>query len=158
MNRKGGELPMANLIPWRGLRELDRFRSEMDDLFERFFDWRPSFRFMEKSEWTPSLDLSETENELIVRAEIPGMKKEEIDIHLEGRLLTIQGEKKQKYEEKTENLHRVECRYGAFSRTLDLPADVDSEKVQATYKRGVLTLILPKTEKRTAKKIEITGA
>lgn len=146
---------MEKPVPSRWLGELDRFRSEIDELFERFFDWRPSFHFMEKSRWSPSIDVSEKHDEIIVRVEIPGMEKEDIDISLDGRFLTISGERKVVQEEENEHYHRVERRYGAFSRSLELPVDVDTKDVKAVYKRGVLKLNLPKLRRDTRKRIEI---
>lgn len=146
---------MANLIPWRGVKDLEGLRREMDDLFERFFDWRPSLRFMGRGEWVPSVDLSETTNEIVVRVEVPGMEKEDIDVSLEGKVLTVRGEKKTEHEEKEENFHRVERKYGSFTRSIELPADVDVNKVKATYKGGVLKLNMPKVKSQNAKKIEV---
>ena len=146
---------MSNLIPWRGVKDLDGLKREMDDIFERFFDWRPSLRLRDKTSWMPLVDLSETPKDILVKAEIPGMEKEDIDVSLEGKTLTIRGEKKTEEEEKDENVHRLERRYGSFLRTIELPADVDASKVNATYKSGVLKLKLPKVKSQTAKKIEV---
>ena len=146
---------MANLIPWRNVKDLDGLKKEMDDLFERFFDWRPSLRLRDKGTWMPLIDLSETPKEIVVKAEVPGMEKEDIDISLEGKILTIRGEKKTEHEEKDENVHRLERKYGSFFRSIELPMDVDAEKVNATYKKGVLELKLPKVKSQTAKKIQV---
>ena len=146
---------MSNLIPWRGVKDLDGLKREMDDIFERFFDWRPSLRLRDKTNWMPLVDVSETPKDILVKAEIPGMEKEDIDVSLEGKTLTIRGEKKTEEEEKDENVHRLERRYGSFLRTIELPADVDAAKVSATYNRGVLKLKLPKVKSQTAKKIEV---
>lgn len=146
---------MLSLIPWHERKELDRFRSEMDRLFDQFFDWRPFRRSFDEGDWTPLVDVSETGKEVIVNAEIPGMDAKDIDISLNGRVLTLRGEKKSNHEEKNENFHRIERRYGAFSRSFELPADVDANKVKATYKDGVLKISLPKTKEQSVKKIEI---
>jgi HSP20 family protein len=130
----------------------------MDRLFDRFFDWRPFDLTIREGEWMPAIDVSETGKEIVVKAEIPGMEAKDIDISLNGRVLTLKGEKKTEQEEKEENYHRVERRYGSFSRSFNLPADVDSAKVKATYKDGVLKLNLPKTKEQTVKKIEIKTA
>lgn len=149
---------MFDLIPSRERKQLERFRSEMDSLFDRFFDWRPLAFTVREREWMPKVDVSETDKEVIVKAEIPGMEAKDIDISMRGRVLTLKGEKKSEKEEKEENYHRVERRYGSFSRAFELPADVDSAKVKATYKDGVLKLNLPKTKEQTVKKIEIKTA
>lgn len=143
---------MTGLIPWTGIKDLDRFRTEMDRLFDRFFEWRP---FERGGEWMPLVDLSETDNEVLVRAEVPGMDAKDIDITLNGRVLTIRGEKKSEHEEKGENFHRMERSYGAFSRSFQLPVDVDPDKVKASYEKGVLTIQLPKTEAQSVKRIEV---
>ncbi len=119
-------------------------------LFDRFFEGYE----VDKS-WLPDLDVSETDKEFIVRAEVPGIEKDNIDITLTDGLLTIKGEKKHEKEEKEENYHCVERRYGSFARTLRLPSDVEHDKIDASYKDGVLKLVIPKPEKAEAKKIEI---
>lgn len=149
---------MLSLMPWRQQRDLDRFKGEIDRMFNEFFDWRPFHSFVDGSEWVPAVDISETGKEVIVNAEMPGMDPKDIDISLNGRLLTIKGERKQEHEEKDENYHRVERRYGAFTRTFELPADVDADKVKAHYKDGVLKLNLRKTKEASVKKIEVKAA
>jgi HSP20 family protein len=143
---------MSELIPWRG--EVERLRNEMDRLYERFFDWRPSHRFGQAGEW-PSVDVSETEKEIVVKADVPGMDPKDIHVFIDGNVLTLQGERKQEKEEKGENFHRVERSYGSFSRSVTLPAGVAQEKATASYKRGTLKITLPKTEKESVKKIQV---
>ena len=92
---------------------------------------------------------------ITVKAEIPGCEAKDIDVKLDGRMLTISGEKKQEKEEKDENFHRVERTYGSFSRMVELPGEVNPEDVDATYKKGVLKLVLKKIRETEAKKIEI---
>jgi HSP20 family protein len=145
---------MSGLIPWRG--EVERLRNEMERLYGRFFDLRP-FQRAEEGDWVPNLDVSETSKEVIVQAEIPGMESKDINVSLEGGMLTIKGERKREHEEKDENFHRIERNYGSFYRSIRLPADVDPENVKATYKKGVLKINLPKTEKETGKKIEVSA-
>ena len=141
---------MARLIPWREpTKSLEIFRREIDRLFDRFFEVMP----FSEQEFMPSVDISETDKDVIVQAEIPGIDPKDLDISLNGRLLTIKGEKKSEHEEKKENYHKIERKYGSFSRTLELPVDVDPDKVGATYKDGVLKIVLPKTE--AGKKIEV---
>nr|HDN00568.1 Hsp20/alpha crystallin family protein [Deltaproteobacteria bacterium] len=144
---------MFEVTPWRPLRELSNLRREMDDLW-RNLTGEKEFLPM-KGEWMPAVDVSETKDSLIVKAEIPGMESKDIDISLSGDLLTIKGEKKQKTEEKKENYHRIETRYGAFSRTIRVPVPVNSEKIKASYDNGVLKITLPKKEEVKAKQIEI---
>ena len=147
---------MAGLFPKREGRELDRLRREMDRIFDRLSDWRPSFLRGDEGQWLPVIDLSETAKEVIVRAELPGMELDDIDVSLSGNTLKIQGERKQETEEEGENFHKVERSYGAFLRTIQLPSEVDPDKVKATYKKGVLTIRMPKTKAETMKKIQIS--
>lgn len=126
------------------------------DFFDRFFaDFAlPSIAF-EDTEWMPAFDMSETDKELIVKGEVPGMDKKDINITVSDGMLTIRGEKKHEKKEENEHYHRVERRYGAFSRTMRLPHEVEADKVDATYKEGVLSIRLPKSEAVEPKKIEI---
>ena len=150
---------MFDLMPHRRRagRELVRFRDEMDSLFNRFFDMDIpiSRRFFGEGDWVPRVDVVEGLDAITVKAEIPGCDVADIDVKLERRTLTISGEKKQDKEEQKDNLHRVERAYGAFSRMLQLPADVDPDAIDATYKKGVLTLVFKKTAVSEAKKIAI---
>ena len=138
------------------LRRTGLVRRPARDLLDRFFeDFELPIRFGEETEFTPAFDVSETEKELIVRAEVPGMDKKDININLSEGLLTITGEKKHDKKEENENYHCFERRYGKFSRTVRLPSALDTEKVDAVYKDGVLTITLPKSETVKPKKIEI---
>jgi HSP20 family protein len=131
---------MRALAPWTGFGSL---KKEMDRLFERFGDWDlPEMRAF--AEWTPSLDVSETKDAFVAKAEIPGIEPKDISVSLEGQLLTIKGEKKHEKEEKDEQFYRAERAYGAFARTVRLPAGVDSSRVTAGYKNGLLTVTMPK--------------
>ena len=124
--------------------------------FRRFFeDFDLPILSSEGREFTPALDVSETEKELIVKAEVPGMEKKDIDISLSDGVLTIKGEKRQHRQEQSEHYYTAERRYGSFSRTMPLPVEVDTNKVDATYKDGVLKITLPKSETAKPKKIEV---
>jgi HSP20 family protein len=120
-------------------------KKEMDRLFDRF--WEGDFpQLPSMGEWAPALDVSETKDAVMVKAEVPGMDPKEIQLSLEDQLLTLKGEKKQEKEEKDEKEHyyRSERSYGAFVRTVRLPATVDGSKVTATFKNGLLKVTLPK--------------
>jgi HSP20 family protein len=130
----------------------------MDRLFDRFFDWGASPATVGEGQWIPSVDVSETGKAVVVKAELPGMDPKDIDISVNGKRLTLRGERKYEHEEKGESFHRVERSYGAFSRDIGLPAEVDGNKVEATYKDGVLKVNLPKTKKSSTKKIEVKSA
>ena len=151
---------MSDLIPWRKREEwgLTQMRREMDRLFDRFFESWPFRGFAETGRWMPSVDVSETDKELIVRVELPGMDPKEIDISVSGNVLTVKGERKHEREEKKENFHLVERSSGSFSRSIQLPTDVQSDKIKATYKDGVLSISMPKTKAEAVKKIEVKAA
>jgi HSP20 family protein len=122
----------------------------MDRLWESFFGERRALGPAET--WAPALDVSETKDKLIVKAELPGIDPKDVEISLRGNVLTVKGEKK---EEKEENYHLVERRYGSFVRSVRLPVDVEEDKIEASYKKGVLKVVLPKTEKAKKKEIKI---
>ena len=126
------------------------------NLFERFFeDFGMPSVFSEETGFSPAFDVSETDEQLTVKAELPGIAEKDIDISISDGILTIKGEKKHEKEEEDAHYHTVERRYGSFSRTMRLPTDVDTEKVDATFKDGILRLTLPKTEASKPRKIEI---
>ncbi len=144
-----------DLIQWRPFREVSRLRNEMDRLWDDYFGpGRRALRPLEEA-WLPAVDVSETGDKITVKAEIPGMEAKDIEISMVGDTLTLKGEKKAEREEKEENYHMVERSYGSFSRSMKLPATVDADKVEATYKNGVLTIVLPKKEEVKPKAIEI---
>ena len=103
----------------------------------------------------PAFDVSETDNEIVVKAELPGMNVEDIDIALTDGLLTIKGERKMEKEDKEENYHRIERQFGSFSRSLNLGTKVRADGIEAGYKDGMLTVTLPKVEESKPKKIEV---
>lgn len=147
-----------DLIQWRPFREISRLRREMDRLWDEYFGpGRRAFEPLEEA-WTPAVDVSETADKITVKAEVPGLEAKDIDISIVGDTLTIKGEKKSEREEKGENYHLVERAYGSFSRSLKLPASVNVDKVEATYKNGVLTVVCPKKEEVKPKAIEIKSA
>ena len=142
------------LVPWKPFDEFTTFRREMDRLWDRFFSERPALDMLEKG-WEPTMDITETKSDLIVKAELPGIDPKEIDISLTGDTLTIKGEKQQEKEEKEENYYRIERSYGIFSRTIKLPVSVQNDKIKASYQHGVLKITLPKSEEAKQKQIKI---
>ncbi len=152
---------MLGLIPWRerrGLTDIDLFRREIDSLFDRFFEGWPFEVSSGESQWIPSIDLSETNKEYIVRAEIPGVDPKDFDIALNNNVLTIRGERKHEKETKEEDFHRIERVYGTFTRSIQLPGEVNADKVSANYKNGVLEITLPKVKEEAVKKIPVKTA
>jgi HSP20 family protein len=166
-NRLKKEEIVMSLIPWRNKEResvpatssLGTLRTEMDRLFDSFvrepfsmLDW-PSFTGSEK--WWPAIDVAETDKELTIHAELPGIDPKEIDVSVTGDQLVISGEKKEKTERKGDGYLHNETRYGSFRRVIPLPEGVDSEHVDAQYANGVLTLTLPKTPAALPKRVEI---
>ena len=132
---------------------LARLHEEMDDLFRSFFrDW--DFPSLQYRRW-PEVDIAETENEFVVKAEVPGCKADDIDISVHGNTLTISGEKKAEEEKKEKGYYHVERSYGSFRRELTLSSDVEPDKIEAVCKDGILTLTLPKSEKAKAIKVKV---
>ena len=151
-----------NTIPYKKRRawfgpfsEFDNLQNEMVNFF------RPMSKFVGQEggvlekRWSPSIDVYEADNALIVTADIPGLKKEEIDVSILDGTLTIKGEKKMDDKLKEENYFRSERCYGSFSRSIQLPSEVETDKVTATYKDGVLELKLPKKEETKTTRIPV---
>ena len=143
------------LVRWRPRRDLPALPDDVDRAFDRMLrSWMGPVSFSEFN-WHPTVDVGETNDEVVVKAEMPGMSKDDIEINVEDNQLTLSGEKKQEQEQKDTNYYRVERSYGAFRRIFTLPARVDVSKVKATYQNGVLTVRVPKSEAAKARKIEI---
>jgi HSP20 family protein len=151
---------MFGILPWKRKKEnhTNEFRREIDNLYDRFFEpnFLPSSYIFGQGKWDPNLDISEGRKDITVKAEIPGIEAKDFDISIDGRLLTIKGEKKQEQREEEETYYRVERSYGYFNRTIQLPAEVIPDKVDATYKRGILKIKLRKSKEKESKRIKIT--
>ncbi len=157
-----------SLIPWRGKREgqqrgelspIVALRNEMDRLFESFvrepfgaIDW-PGWGQGDK--WSPAVDVAEDEKELTVRAELPGIDPKDLDVSVLGNQIILSGEKKESFESKEKGVYQSETRYGSFRRAIPLPDGVDTERVDAQYANGVLTLRLPKIAPAATKRIDV---
>src|SRR5574341_1136916 len=136
-----------DLTKWSLLPTISSLQSEMNRMMDRFFRGGDLSEFgAEIGTWMPPIDLSETAEKIIVKVEIPGIDPKEVDISMQGDTLLIKGEKKEEKEEKGKNFYRMERRYGSFSRSIDLPASVDVNKVTAEYKNGVLQITMEKKE------------
>jgi len=126
-------------------------RREMDSLFDNFFrgfDIEPFESRM--GAFTPKVDVTENDKEIKISAELPGMDEKDIDVSLQNDILTIKGEKKEEKEDKGKDYYRMERSYGSFIRTIPLPVEVETDKVEARFKKGVLSITLPKTAKAVA--------
>jgi HSP20 family protein len=143
------------LVKWSPFHEISRLRDEMDRIWEDFLGSRRRALRPMTGEWVPAVDISDTADKVMVKVEAPGMDAKNIQISLSGDILTIRGEKKAEKEEKDENFYLVERSYGSFARSLRLPAAVEADKVEASYKEGVLTITCPKKEELKPKQIPI---
>ena len=141
-------------MAWPGFGRLSNLRDELDRLFES--PWTELARTSQLlSGWTPALDIHEDKDNFIVRAELPGMKREDIDVSLHDGALSISGERKMEKEYEEAEVYRTERFFGKFQRVVSLPAAVAADKVNAQYKDGILTITLPKTEEAKPKQIDV---
>lgn len=144
-----------DLIKYYPFTELSSFQDDMNRLFSDFLGRAPDRRNLSDGLWAPMMDIEETKTDIIVKAEIPGMKKEDIKIQISGDMLTISGERKHEEETKDKTYHRIERMYGQFQRVLRLPTEVQSGKTKAAYENGLLTITVPKAEEVKPKEIAI---
>jgi HSP20 family protein len=149
------------IVRWEPFRELSTLQSEMNRLFNSVFE-SPSGGAGNGGaarRWMPAMDIVETQDDFVLRADLPGMSEDDVKIEFEDGTLTISGERKAEHETKNEGYYRVERAYGAFSRSLTLPQGVNPEGVSASFDKGVLEVRVPKPEERKPRRIEIgTGA
>ncbi|MBN2654569.1 MAG: Hsp20/alpha crystallin family protein [Nitrospirae bacterium] len=150
-----------SIVKWGPLRELEDMRRDMDRIFEEFFV--PSGRRRQHA-WpvqaeaglvVPNVEMYDRKNEIVVKAEVPGVKKDGLDLTITKDSLTIKGEVKKEEEVKQENYYFSERSYGTFTRSLALPVEVESEKAKASFENGVLEIVLPKKEEAKSKEIKI---
>lgn len=145
--------PERELEAWSPFRDLMNIQREIGRVFDSLFGDVDGGRMA--MEWSPRVDVLENNDSYILRAELPGVNKNDVKITLRDNILTIKGEKKQEKEEKDASFHRTERVYGSFERSFTLPSGVKSDKIDATYKDGVLTITLPKVEEAKPKEIEV---
>jgi len=146
------------LIRWEPVRELNTIQHEMNRLFNAFFDTpapgnggsQPTLR-----RWIPPMDLVETDEAFVLRADLPGVSEQDVKLELEDNVLTVSGERKAEHEERKEGYYRVERAFGSFSRSLTVPEGVDPDAVRAAFDQGVLEVRIPKPEQRKARKVAI---
>jgi HSP20 family protein len=133
-------------------------RREMDEMFDNFFrGFGPGAAEGALQAFNPKIDVTDTEKEIKVYAELPGIEEKDIDVSITRDTLTIRGEKKEESEQKEKDYHRIERSYGSFSRTIALPVEIEADKIEAQLKKGVLTITLPKSVKAVedTKKIQV---
>lgn len=143
------------IVKWDPIRELEDMQTRLNRLFGigpvRPGEHEEAFL----GEWSPRVDIQESEQEYVVKADIPEVKKEDVKVALQDGVLTVQGERKREKEEKNKTFHRVEREYGKFVRRFVLPSEVDDTKVSAEFKDGVLSVRLPKSPKAVPKAIDV---
>ncbi|MBN2374510.1 Hsp20/alpha crystallin family protein [bacterium] len=149
-----------SLVPWRQKHPLADLRSEIDNIFDQFFGRMKGF---DLEPWegmaarTPAVDMEETDKDILVKAEMPGLDPKDFQVSLSGNSLVIKAEKKEEKEEKKKNYHMTERRYGSFFRSIPLPCEVESGKIEASYTKGILEIKLPKSEPVKAKTITLNA-
>jgi HSP20 family protein len=147
---------MMNLVKWNPWREMPTLHNRINRLFDD-----PFFRIDRMADedlmgmWNPAVDLYEKDDHFIIKAELPGINKEDIKVDLKDRVLTLSGERSYNNEVKEENYYRRERSFGKFQRAFTLPADVDAEKIKAEFKDGVLQIEVPKPENQKAKRVAV---
>jgi HSP20 family protein len=143
------------IVRWEPLRELASIQNEMNRLFGTVFDAPNPSNGGTLRRWMPAMDLVETDDHFVLRADLPGLAEGDVSIEVEDNVLTVSGERKAEHETTKEGYHRVERAFGTFSRSLTLPDGVDAEAVTASFDRGVLEIRIPKPEQRKPRKISI---
>jgi HSP20 family protein len=140
------------LVRWDPARQLDTFQSDLDRVFDAFFGGRTANGTARR--WVPAMDLVETDDHLVLRADLPGLDKEDVEIEVKDGVLTISGERRTEHEDSADGYHRVGA-YGRFSRSLSLPQGIDADQVQADFDKGVLEVRIPKPAERKPHRVQI---
>ncbi|MCW2984367.1 MAG: Hsp20/alpha crystallin family protein [Conexibacter sp.] len=143
------------LIRWEPAREMSSLHNEMNRVFATFFDTPAGTQPTGTRRWVPAMDLVETDEHFVLRADLPGLSEADVELSLEGDLLTVSGERKVEHEARGEGFYRVERAAGAFSRSLTLPDGVDGDAIAARFDKGVLEVRIPKPEQRRPRKLQI---
>jgi len=144
------------IVRWDPFREMATMQDRINRIFGEVYSRRPEDDVMSRGEWLPPVDIYENDKqEIVIKAEMPGLKREDIDLRVENNTLTLRGERKRESEVKEDHYHRVERAYGMFSRSFSLPSTVDAGKVSADYKDGVLTVVLPTREEARPRQIQV---
>ena len=145
------------IVRWEPLRELSSLQHEMNRLFNTVFDAPSSANGNGNvaRRWVPAMDLLETEEHFVLRADLPGMSEDDVKIELEDNVLTVSGERRSEAGDQQEGFYRVERSFGTFARSLTLPKGIDAEAVTASFDRGVLEVRVPKPEERKPRRISI---
>ena len=142
------------LVRWDPSREVDSLQSEVNRLFDTFFGGRPAPNGALRR-WVPPMDLVETEDHLVLKADLPGLDSDDVNIEVKDGVLTVSGERKTEHEERADGFYRVERAFGSFSRSMSLPDHVDAGGISASFDKGVLEVRIPKPEERKPHRVEI---
>ena len=142
------------LAPWDPGDALDLLRGEFDRVFDRFFN-RPALNRLTETAWIPPVDVLDEENQIVVKALLPEVNKDQLEVKVSGDVLSIRGTTQEEKERKNRNYYVRELRSGSFRRDLELPVEVDPEKISATYKNGVLTITLPKVREALTREVKV---
>jgi len=146
-----------NLVRWTPFSDVSLLQNQMNRLFDTALQGWSGDSTNGTTAWIPAADVYESENELLVTLDLPGIDPKMVDVRVENNVLTIRGERKLDEKQNTENFHRVERSYGPFGRAFTLSTAVDAEKIRATYEAGVLSIALPKAETAKPKRIQISA-
>ncbi|MGE3920921.1 MAG: Hsp20/alpha crystallin family protein [Gammaproteobacteria bacterium] len=149
---------MSYLLRWDPMRELQQVSERLNDLFGQTSPVRSSEKeqqALKLPEWTPSVDIIETDKEYEIKADLPAVKKEDVKVNIHDGVLCIEGERKLEKEEKNKKFHRIERSYGSFMRSFTLPDNADENNIHAEFKDGLLTVRLPKSDRAKPKSIEV---
>ena len=138
---------------WDPFQELSSIQNELNRLFGRTFG--EGSEEVRMAAWVPAVDVAETQDRFLITAELPGLRPEDVDISVENSVLRIQGERRFYHERKEDDFHRIERRFGSFTRSITLPSTADAENIQASFDAGVLTIEVPKREEAKPRKIQV---
>jgi HSP20 family protein len=140
------------LVRWDPGREVDTLQSEVNRIFDSFFGAPPGGR---APRWVPAMDLVETDDQLVLRADLPGLDADDVQIEVKDGVLTVSGERRAEHEQREDGFHRVERASGSFSRSLSLPKEVEADKISASFDKGVLEVRIPKPAERRPHRVQI---
>jgi HSP20 family protein len=143
------------LVRWEPARELTSLQTDMNRLFNSFFDTTTAGNGDTARRWIPAMDVVETDEHFVLKADLPGLAEDDVHVEVEDNVLTVSGERKAEHEDKRDGYVRVERSYGSFRRSLSLPEGVDPEAVSATFDKGVLEVRIPKPEQRKPRRVAI---
>lgn len=143
------------IIRWDPFKDSMSLRKRMDKLFDDFFTEKDEGKEMISGTWSPSVDINEAGNALVLTAELPGIEEKDIEIEIEGNTLTLKGKREFEKETKKEDYHRIERSYGSFYRSFTMPNYVDQDKIEAKHDRGLLKITMPKKPELKPKKVKI---